>query len=99
MVKFKIVRRKHCFFCDKLTEWLDEHGVEYKALDYQDPDDFDDPLMENETFNNIFCDMSACVESLPIVVKNDEKFFYGELWNLVDNSINEERAKEVFEID
>ncbi|MEJ2251442.1 MAG: hypothetical protein P8Y97_17535, partial [Candidatus Lokiarchaeota archaeon] len=83
---------------DKLVDWLKEKGVNYKVLDYQDPDDFDDPLMKNETFNNIFCDMSACVESLPIVVKNDKEFFYGELWDLVKNEINEERAKEVFEL-
>ncbi|MBD3195710.1 MAG: hypothetical protein GF317_11675 [Candidatus Lokiarchaeota archaeon] len=81
-----------------LTDWLDEQGVKYIKLDYQDPEDFDDPLMENETFNNIFCDMSACVESLPIVVEDDEKFYYGELWDLRNNMLNEERAREVFGI-
>ncbi|TXT56232.1 MAG: hypothetical protein BAJALOKI2v1_610023 [Promethearchaeota archaeon] len=98
MSSFKIVTKKNCYFCDILANWLDQKGVEYKRLNYQDPDDFDDPLMENETFNNIFCDMSACVESLPIVVKNEEEFFYGELWDLRNNKINEERAMEVFEL-
>ncbi|MGV9141501.1 MAG: hypothetical protein ACOC1X_01035 [Promethearchaeota archaeon] len=98
MSSFKIVTKKNCYFCDKLIQWLDKKGVKYKRLDYQDPEDFDDPLMENETFNNIFCDMSACVESLPIVVKNEEEFFYGELWDLKNNKINEERAQQVFEL-
>jgi hypothetical protein len=42
--------------------------------------------------------MSACVESLPIVVKNDKDIYYTELWDLVKNEINEEKAKKIFQI-
>ncbi len=96
--KFKIIVKKDCYFCDILIKWLNEHGVEYKALNYLDPKDFNDPLMKNPTFNSLYCDMSACVESIPIVVKNEKEFFYGELWNLVNNEINEDHAKEIFEL-
>jgi len=94
--EFKIVVKKKCYFCDMLLDWLKDKDVDYTVLDYQDPKDFDDPLMENEVFENIYCDMGACVESLPIVVQNEEKFYYGELWNLKDNELNEERTKEIF---
>jgi len=96
--EFKIVVKKSCYFCDILLNWLKDKGVDYTVLDYQDPKDFDDPLMKNKIFENIYCDMGACVESLPIVVKNGEEFHYGELWNLRTNQLNEEKAKEVFEI-
>jgi len=96
--EFKIVVKKKCYFCIMLLDWLKDKNVDYKVLDYQDPKDFDDPLMKNEVFENIYCDMGACVESLPIVVKNEEKFYYGELWNLRTNQLNEERAKEIFGI-
>jgi len=98
MAKFKIITKKNCFFCEKLEEWLKGKNVEYKILDYQDPEDFDDPLMKNPTFNSLFCDMSACVEGIPIIVKNEKDFFYAEIWDLVNNEIIEEKAQEIFEI-
>ena len=98
MANYKIVIKKSCFFCEKLIKWLQDKNVNYKVLDYQDPKDFDDPLMKNTTFNSLYCDMSACVESLPLIVKNNEEFFYGEVWDLVNNEINEAKAKEIFEI-
>ena len=42
--------------------------------------------------------MSACVESIPLIVKNDTKFYYSEIWDLVNNTIIEEKAREIFEI-
>jgi len=98
MAKFKIITKKNCFFCEKLEQWLSGKNIDYQILDYQDPKDFDDPLMKNPTFNSLFCDMSACVEGIPIIVKNDKDFFYGEIWDLVNNEIVEEKAKEIFEL-
>lgn len=98
MTQFKIITKKDCFFCEKLKEWLKDKNVNYKILDYQDPEDFDDPLMKNQTFNSLFCDMSACVEGIPIIVKNDKDFFYAEIWDLVNNKIIEEKAREIFEL-
>ncbi len=98
MTKFKIVVKKHCYFCDLLIEWLSDKDVDYDILDYQDPKDFDDPLMKNPTFNSLYCDMSACVESIPLIVKNNSKFYYSEIWDLVSNSIIEEKAREIFEL-
>lgn len=98
MATYKIVIKKSCFFCEKLLKWLKDKQVKYKVLDYQDPKDFDDPLMKNPTFNSLYCDMSACVESLPLIVKDDNEFFYGELWDLVNNEIIEEKACEIFGI-
>ena len=98
MSKFKIVIKKHCYFCDMLIEWLSDKNVDYAILDYQDPKDFDDPLMKNPTFNSLYCDMSACVESLPLIVKNNKEFFYSEIWDLVNNKIIDEKGREVFEL-
>jgi len=98
MTKFKIVIKKDCFFCEKLLEWLKDKNVDYKVLDYQDPNDFDDPLMRNPTFNSLYCDMSACVESIPLIVKNDKDFFYSEIWDLVNNTILDDKAREIFEL-
>ncbi|MHA2006429.1 MAG: hypothetical protein ACXABO_17995 [Promethearchaeota archaeon] len=98
MVKFKIVVKKSCYFCDLLVKWLSDKKVDYSVLDYQDPKDFNDPLMKNPTFNTIYCDMSACVESIPIIVKNDTEFYYTEIWDLVNNSIVEDKAREIFEL-
>ena len=98
MSKFKIVIKKDCFFCEILLDWLKGKNVDYKVLDYQDPKDFNDPLMKNPTFNSLYCDMSACVESLPLIVKNDDTFIYSEIWDLVNNKINEEKAREIFEL-
>ncbi|MFX1442170.1 MAG: hypothetical protein ACFFHV_02045 [Promethearchaeota archaeon] len=98
MSKFKIIIKKDCFFCDKLKQWLADKDIDVTFLDYLDPKDFDDPLMKNQTFYTIYCDFSACVESIPIVVKNDKEFYYGEIWDLVNNEIIEEKAKQIFEI-
>ena len=98
MAKFKIVTKKNCFFCKKLEEWLADKDVDYIILDYQDPKDFEDPLMKNPTFNSLFCDMSACVEGIPVIVKDDKEFFYGEIWDLVNNEIIDEKARKIFEI-
>ena len=54
--------------------------------------------MQNSTFNSLYCDMSACVESIPLIVKNDKDFFYSEIWDLVNNTILDDKAKEIFEI-
>jgi hypothetical protein len=98
MTEFKIVIKKDCFFCGKLLEWLKDKNIDYKVLDYQDPNDFDDPLMQNPTFNSLYCDMSACVESIPLIVKDDKEFFYSEIWDLVNNRILDDKAREIFEI-
>ncbi|MFW9818285.1 MAG: hypothetical protein ACFFE5_01650 [Candidatus Thorarchaeota archaeon] len=98
MAKFKIITKKDCFFCNKLKQWLAGKDIDYIILDYQDPEDFDDPIMENPTFNALYCDMSACVEGIPIIVKNDKDFYYAEIWDLVTNEIIEEKAKEIFEL-
>lgn len=98
MSKFKIVVKKHCYFCDLLVEWLSDKEIDYKVLDYQDPKDFNDPLMKDPTFNSLYCDMSACVESIPLIVKNDTKYYYSEIWDLVNNTIIEEKAREIFEL-
>jgi hypothetical protein len=98
MVKFKIITKKDCYFCEILEDWLVDKDIDYKILDYQDPKDFNDPLMKNPTFNSLYCDMSACVEGIPIIVKNDKEFFYSEIWDLVNNKINEEKARKVFEL-
>jgi len=98
MAKFKIVTKKDCYYCKKLMEWLADKKVDYKVLDYQDPKDFKDPLMKNPTFNSLYCDMSACVEGIPIIVKNDKEFFYAEIWDLVNNEIIDKKARKVFGI-
>lgn len=98
MPKFKIVTKKNCFFCDKLKEWLKDKDVDWIEIDYLDPKNTNDPLMENPTFYAIYCDMSACVESLPIVVKDDKEFYYGELWDLKTNEIIEDKARKIFGI-
>lgn len=98
MPKFKIVVKKDCYFCDLLIKWLSDNNIDFHILDYQDPRDFDDPLMKNPTFNSLYCDMSACVESIPLIVKNDKEFYYSEIWDLVNNSINEQRARKIFEL-
>jgi glutaredoxin len=98
MAKFKIVTKKDCFFCDKLKQWLEEKDVDWIEIDYLDPKNKDDPLMKNPTFYTIYCDMSACVESLPIVVKDDKEFYYGEIWDLKNNEIVEYKASKIFEI-
>jgi glutaredoxin len=98
MAKFKIVTKKDCYYCKKLMEWLADKNVDYKVLDYQDPKDFKDPLMKNSTFNSLYCDMSACVEGIPIIVKNDKEFFYAEIWDLVNNEIIDQKARKIFGI-
>ena len=98
MPRFKIITKKDCFFCDKLKIWLSDKDVDWKEIDYLDPKNNNDPIMKNEMFYAIYCDMAACVESLPIVVKNDKEFYYGELWELVNNEIIEEKAKVIFEL-
>lgn len=98
MPRFKIITKKDCFFCDKLKEWLSNKNVDWKEIDYLDPKNNDDPIMKNEMFYAIYCDMSACVESLPIVVKDDKDFYYGELWDLVKNELIEEKAYKIFEL-
>ena len=98
MAKFKIVTKKECYFCEKLIKWLKEKNVEFIELDYLDPKNNDDPLMKNSDFYNIYCNMSACVESLPIVVKDEKEFYYTELWNLKTNEIAEEKAKLIFDL-
>ena len=42
--------------------------------------------------------MSACVESIPLIVKNDKEFYYAEIWDLVKNELIEEKARKIFEI-
>ena len=98
MAKFKIITKKDCFFCNKLKEWLADKDVDYEILDYQDPNDFKDPIMNNHTFTSLYCDMSACVEGIPIIVKDDKEFYYSEMWDLVENKILEDKAKDIFEI-
>lgn len=81
-----------------MLKWLSDKDVDYIVLDYQNPKDFNDPLMQNPTFNTLYCDMSACVESIPLIVKNDSEFIYAEIWDLVNNSIIEEKAREIFDL-
>ena len=98
MPEFKVITKKDCYFCGKLTQWLDDQGIEYKEIDYLNPEDPNDPVLQNDAFNSIYCDMSACVESIPVVVKDDDEIYYGALWDLKNNELNEEKAKEIFEV-
>jgi len=98
MAKFKIIIKKNCYFCEKLVDWLKDKDIDYQVLDYQDPNDFSDPIMKNPTFNSLYCDMGACVEGIPLIVKDDKEFYYTEMWNLVKNELIEEKAKEIFEL-
>lgn len=99
MTDYKIVVKKDCYFCKKLLKWLKDKDVEYQVIDYQDPKYFDDPLMKNHTFTSLYCDMGACVESIPLIVKknkNEDTFYYGEIWDLRNNEIIEKKANEIF---
>ena len=94
---FKIVVKKGCPLCAKLKEWLKDKDVEWEAIDYLDPL-LNDTVMKDQDFVNNYCDMSACVEDTPVIIKNEKEYFYGEIWNFADETIVESKAKEIFEI-
>jgi hypothetical protein len=39
-----------------------------------------------------------CIEDTPVIIKNENQYFYGEIWDFTNNTLNEGKAKEIFEI-
>lgn len=72
MARFKIVTRKNCEFCKKLKEWLAANKVDYEEIDYHD-EALNAIIEKDEDFSTRFCDMSVCVDSTSIIIKDDEK--------------------------
>ena len=97
MSKFKIILKKGCPLCAKLTAWLKDKNVDYEGIDYLDPE-LKDSVMQDNDFVANYCDMSACVEDTPVIVKNDTEYYYGEIWDFSTETIIEEKAKEIFEV-
>ncbi|MHA1267641.1 MAG: glutaredoxin domain-containing protein [Candidatus Helarchaeota archaeon] len=96
MATFKIITRKDCPFCQKLKAWLADNNVTYTEIDYLDPS-IKKLTEDDDSFTARFCDMSACVDSTPIIIKDNE-YYYGEIWDFQTGEIREEKAKKIFEI-
>ena len=97
MAKFKIITRKDCPFCKKLKDWLADKKVDYTEVDYLDPN-VDQLTKDDDSFTARFCDMSACVDSTPIIIKDEKEYIYGEIWDLQTGEIREEKATRIFGI-
>ena len=97
MASFKIITRKGCPFCKKLKEWLADKSVDYTEIDEFDPA-LEEVVKNDENFATRYCDMSQCVDSTPIIIKNDKDYYYGEIWDFQTGAIREEKAKRIFEI-
>lgn len=97
MAQFKIITAKGCPFCKKLKEWLADKNVDWKEIDYHD-DALNAVIEKDESFATRYCDMSACVDTTPIIIKNDDDYYHGEIWDLQTGNIREDKAKRIFEI-
>ncbi|MFX1296223.1 MAG: glutaredoxin family protein [Promethearchaeota archaeon] len=95
--KFKIITREDCPFCKKLKKWLADKKVDYTEIDYRDPA-LNEIIKNDESFATRYCDMSACVDSTPIIIKNDKEYYYGEIWDFTIGFIREAKAKKIFEV-
>lgn len=97
MAEFKIITNKDCPFCKKLKKWLTDYKVKYKEIDYLS-DALNEIIENDESFSARYCDMSQCVDSTPIIIKNNKEYYYGEIWDLETGEIREDKAKRIFEI-
>jgi glutaredoxin len=97
MASFKIITNKSCPFCKKLKKWLGDHKVKYTEIDYHD-DALNEVIENDESFAARYCDMSACIDSTPIIIKNDKEYYYGEIWDFQTGTIREDKAKRIFEV-
>ena len=94
---FKIITTKDCPFCKKLKTWLTQKKVKFKEIDYRDPA-LNEVIKKDPSFAARYCDMSACVDTVPIIIKNDKEYYFGEIWDLQKDMIREEKANLIFDI-
>ena len=92
MAKYKIITRKGCQSCAKLKEWLADKNVDWEEIDYHS-DALNAVIEKDESFASRFCDMSACVDTTPIIVVGDnENYIHGEIWDIQSGEIREDKA-------
>ncbi len=97
MAKFKIIVKKDCPSCKKLKKWLADKNVDWEEIDYLDTS-LNDSVLNDDYFTARFCDMSQCVDSTPIIIKDGKEYYYGEIWDFQTGEIREDKAKQIFEI-
>ena len=95
--KFKIITKEFCPQSKILKDWLADKTLYWEEIDYMDPS-LEKTVLEDDNFTKNHCEIGGCVENTPIIVKNDKEYFYNEIWDEMMQSINEEKAKEVFEL-
>ncbi|MFX1398925.1 MAG: hypothetical protein ACFFAS_17985 [Promethearchaeota archaeon] len=97
LAKFKIITKEHCQQSKILKEWLADKTLYWEEIDYMDSS-LENSVLKDENFTSNYCEIGGCVENTPIVIKNEKEYFYSELWNEGMQSMNEKKAKEIFEI-
>ncbi len=95
--KFKIITKEFCPQSKILKEWLSDKTVYWEEIDYRDSI-LDDSVMKDSTFTGNYCEIGGCIETTPIIIKNDSEYYHGEIWERDMQTINEEKAKEIFDL-
>ena len=94
--KFKIITKEWDELSKELIKWLADKDVDWQEVDFMDSS-LDETILKDEKFLENFCEKSGCVESTPIIVKNDKEYYYSEIWDNMQ-TVNEEKAKEIFDL-
>ena len=97
MAKFTIITAKDCPFCKKLKDWLADKNVDWEEINYLDKA-LEKVIKKDPSFATRYCDMSACVDTTPIIIKDDTEYIHGEIWDLQTGNLREDKAKRIFGI-
>ena len=81
-----------------LTFWLADKDVDWKEVDYID-NSLNLTSLDNEILGKLdYNKEEGIVERTPIIIKNNNKYYYKEIWNEDMSSINEAVARGIFEL-
>lgn len=96
--EFKIITKEVCPSSKMLTDWLSDKDVDWHEIDNLDNSlnfsSIDDEILLKLNYNQ----EEGIIENTPVIIKNDKEYYYEEIWNENMDSINEEEAKDIFEI-
>lgn len=97
MKKFQVITNEDNEYCEKLKIWLKKHKAKFEEWHIED-NDVKKKLLDDDNFNQRFCDIAGCSASTPVIHVDDTgEYIFENLFDM-DGAIDETTVKQIIGI-
>ncbi|HME55668.1 MAG TPA: hypothetical protein VKM55_25905 [Candidatus Lokiarchaeia archaeon] len=94
MRKFQVITNEDSENCELLKSWLKQHRAKFDEWHIEDSE-VKNRLLDDDKFNQRFCDIVGCAASTPVIhVEDTGEYYYENLFN-IDGLVDEDTVKDI----